>query len=419
MGERRIKWLVLALLSIAIAGNYYAYDSIAPVADLLRAQRGLTQSQIGLLNGVFGIPNIPLSLVAGLIIDRFGAARASLAAAAICCVGALFTAVGQPYGLMVLGRLLFGIGEETLLVALLAAVALWFEASSAALAMSLLFSLARVGSYMADISPKWAPGLYDLGWQAPLWMAAAFTGISLASALAYWRFDLRRAPAVITRAGARAKLLDIGGFGRSFWYILTLNVLYASVFFPFRSTFAIQYFQDAKGLSLAEAGLANSWVFFTAIFATPIFGRIADRYGQRTLLLLLGAGLMPLTFATMGATHMSLWVSTAMMGLSFSIVPAVIWPTTAMLVAPERLGTAFGVINMLQSLGLAVCNLVAGWLNDAHHAGLANPAGYDPMLWLFGLLATIGFAATVLLWIRESGPGTRGLNAAGRHVVTP
>ena len=58
-------------------------------------------------------------------------------------------------------------------------------------------------------------------------------------------------------------------------------MLFASVFFPFRSTFAIAYFQDAKGLSLAQAGQVNSWVFFAAIFATPVFGWLADRFGRR------------------------------------------------------------------------------------------------------------------------------------------
>jgi MFS family permease len=413
--NERLKWLVLALLSISIAGNYYVFDSVAPIAGLLHAQRGFSQSSIGLLNAVTGLPNIPLSLVGGLLIDRFGASRAAVATAAFCCVGAVLTAIGEPYGLMVLGRFLFGTGEETLLIALLAGVAQWFEAAGAAFAMSLLFSLARVGSYAADISPRWAAGLYAGGWAPPLWLAAALSAFSLAAALGYLWLDRRRAATVSARHGGWAAMRAIGSFDRSYWYILALNVLFASVFFPFRSTFAIAYFQDARGLSLAEAGTVNSWVFFTAIFATPVFGLIADRFGHRALMLTLGAALMPMTFATLAATHWSLWISTAMMGLSFSVVPAVIWPATAMLVRPERLGTAYGLINVLQSLGMAVCNLAAGWLNDTGHAGPNHPAGYLPMLWLFCFLATLGFAATALLWARESGPRGHGLNVAGRR----
>ncbi len=413
--NRRLKWPVLALLSISIAGNYYAYDALAPVASLLHTQRGFSQSQIGLLNSVVGLPNIPLSLLGGVLIDRLGASRVAVGTALFCTVGAVLTAIGEPYSLMLLGRFLFGIGEETLLIALLAGVAQWFDAARAALAMSLLFSLARVGSYMADISPAWASGLYAGGWRPPLWLAAGLTGISLVASLAYWALDGSCLPAIATARGRWTRLPDLGGFDPSYWYILTLNVLFASVFFPFRSTFAIAYFQDARGLSLADAGVVNSWVFFAAIPATPLFGLIADRFGHRAMLLTIGAALMPLTFATLGATDWSLWVSTAMMGLSFSVVPAVIWPATAMLVRPARLGLAYGLINVLQSLGLAACNLAAGWLNDTSHAGPHNPAGYLPMLWLFGSLATVGFAATALLWRRESGPNGHGLNTPIRR----
>jgi MFS family permease len=415
----RGRWGVLALLSVTIAGNYYAFDSIAPVADLLRHQRGFSQSQLGLLNAVFDAPNIPLSLVGGVLIDRIGAARASLLAATFCFVGAVLTAVGEPYGLMVLGRLLFGVGEETLFISLLAGVAQWFSGGGGALAMALFFSMARVGSYGADISPRWAAGVYAGGWRPPLELAAGLTAISLVAAIVYVRIDRYRpataAPAVLDHAPFRWG--DLASFDRSFWYILGLNVLFASVFFPFRSTFAIVFFQDAKGLSLAQAGLVNSWVFFAAIFATPVFGLIADRFGQRAMLLTFGASLVPLTFAILGLTHWSLWISTAMMGVSFSVIPAVIWPSTAMLVAPARLGTAFGLINVLQSLGMGALNMAAGWLNDHSHAGPRNPAGYDPMLLMFGLFGLLGFFAVAALWRRESGPHGHGLNAAARALA--
>lgn len=416
----RGRWWVLALLAVVIAGNYYAWDSIAPVADLLRRQRGFSQSEIGLLNAVYAAPNIPLCLVGGILIDRIGAARASLIAAAFCFVGAALTAVGQPYGVMVFGRLLFGIGEETLFISLLAGVAQWFSGGGAALAMSLFFSMARIGSYMADISPRWAAGVYAGGWRPPLELAALLTGVSLIAAIAYLRIDrLRPAPSERAIGGhERFDWRDLARFDASFWYILGLNVLFASVFFPFRSTFAIVFFQDAKQLSLADAGVVNSWVFFAAIFATPVFGLIADRFGRRAMLLTFGAGLMPMTFAILGLTHWSLWISTALMGLSFSVIPAVIWPSTAMLVEPGRLGTAFGLINVLQSLGMGALNLAAGWLNDHAEAGPHNPAGYGPMLWMFGLFSLAGFAAVAALWRRESGPNGHGLNTAVK-ALTP
>ena len=392
--DQRLKWLMLALAALTVMGSYYTYDSIAPVAAQLRDQRGFSQSQIGLLNAVFNLPNIALALAGGLLIDRIGAARAILIAAGICTLGAVLTAVGAPYGVMLLGRLIFGLGNETLYIALLVGIAQWFHAGNGALAIALFFSMARVGSYSADKSTSWFAEIYASGWQMPLVLAAGFTAIGLATAFVYFILDTRYAALRAAPPPAeRFRWADLQGFSSSFWSILWLNVLFASVFFPFRSTFSIQYFQDVKGMSLAEAGTANSYVFAAAIFATPIFGLIADRIGRRATLLVAAAALMPLTFMLLATTSAGLWVTTALMGLSFSVIPAVIWPATAMLVDKRRTGTAFGLINMIQSLGLALANAAAGYLNDVFGAGKANPQGYDAMLVLFASLSLIGFVA--------------------------
>jgi MFS family permease len=406
------RWWVLALLAIAIGGNYYEYDVIAPIAEILRTERGFTQSQIGMLNAVFSLPNIFLALLGGIMIDHFGASRVAVWSAVLGCIGATLTAIGDPYGIMVTGRLLFGLAEEALFIALLASLAQWFAGGGMALAMALFFSLARIGSYAADTSPTWARSLYAQGWQVPLWLGVGVMGVSLLATLIFRSLD-RRAnlptapkPAEIQQRFAWS---DLWNFSRSFWYILTLNVLFASMFFPFRSTFSIVYFQDVKGLTLQQAGQTNSWVFFAAIFATPVFGLIADRYGRRALIMMLAMALMPLTFLVLGATDWDLRITTVMMGIAFSAVPAIIWAATAMLVEPRRLGTAYGLINMLQALGLAAGNLGAGWLNDVYRAGPHNPSGYDAMLWFFGAIAFVAFASVAALWWRERGAESHGL----------
>ena len=162
--QHQTKWLILALAALTIMGSYYTYDSIAPVAGLLRDQRGFTHSQIGLLNAVFNLPNIALALVSGILIDRIGAAMAILIAAIICTAGAVLTAIGDPFELMLLGRLLFGLGNETLYIALLVGIAQWFHLGGGALAIALFFSMARVGSYSADKSMSWFADVYAAGW---------------------------------------------------------------------------------------------------------------------------------------------------------------------------------------------------------------------------------------------------------------
>ena len=100
------------------------------------------------------------------------------------------------------------------------------------------------------------------------------------------------------------------------------------------------------------------------------------------------------------------------MGISWSLVPAVIWPSTALIVEPRKLGTALGVITLLQALGLWGSNRIAGWLADRSAAGPGHPEGYITMLWFFGIVSLLALTSVLLLWRREVGPHGHGLERA-------
>ena len=409
-----LRWWVLGLAALTIFSSYYESDAMGPIADLLGRQRGFTQSQIGDLTAVISLPNVVLALFNGLMIDKFGPARVTLWAATIGVIGAVMTAIGQPYDLMWLGRFVFGVSEGAIFISLIAGLAQWFPRSGIALATSVFLSLARIGSFSLDTSPTWARPLYEQGWQAPLWLGAGITGLGFIAALTYRYLDRRRVSlGSAPRAAAdRIDWSSVLKFDASYWYILGLHVLYAAVFFPFRQTFAIEYLQHAKNLSLQDAGSVNSGVFATAVIATPLFGLLADRIGHRALLLIGGTVLLPVTFIVLGATDLPPWFSTALMGVSFALVPAIIWPATTLIVEPKRLGTALGVITLLQALGLWGSNRLAGRIADAAGASAANPGGYAAMLWYFGLLSLTALTSALLLWWRERGPDGHGLERA-------
>ena len=399
--SRGTAWTVFMLVSAAAYGNFYVYDSIGPVADLLQRQRGFSDTQIGLLNAIYSLPNILLILVGGVLVDRFGASRMAVWTAAICLAGAALTAFGPGIATMAAGRLLFGIGAETFLLATTVSIVDYFAGGSLAFAMGLSLAIGRAGSFSADMSPTWFAGAYAQGWQPPLVIAMLIAATSFIAAAAYRWIDVRvrgNAPATAADKHPRFKPSDLLGFGTAYWYLLALCVLWYAVMLAFRSTFSIKYFQHAHGLELAAAGAMNSYVFLAAMFATPVFGWICDRTGRYAPMLAFGALLLPVAIAIMAMTGWSLWVATALIGVSYSLVPAVMWPLASKLVAPERFGAALGLMWVVQNTGIAAANLLAGSLNDGAGASAANPAGYQPMMMLFGAASALGFCFALLLW---------------------
>jgi MFS family permease len=90
------------------------------------------------------------------------------------------------------------------------------------------------------------------------------------------------------------------------------------------------------------------------------------------------------------------------MGISFSLVPAVMWPSVAYIIEESRLGTAYGLMTMIQNIGLAGFNFLIGWVNDFS-------GGYTAGMWIFSSLGFFGLFFAFLLRKQETGPQGYGL----------
>jgi MFS family permease len=140
------RWIVLIFISIAMFGNYYIYDSISPLADLLKSQLHFSDSNIGLLNGIYSFPNIILVLIGGMIIDRIGTKKSALIFSVLVLIGAFVTVLKGDIYLMVAGRLIFGMGAESMIVAITTVIARWFKGKELSFAFGLNLTIARLGS---------------------------------------------------------------------------------------------------------------------------------------------------------------------------------------------------------------------------------------------------------------------------------
>jgi MFS family permease len=407
---RWYRWMVLFLVSLAMFGNYYVYDSISPLADLLARELKFTDSNIGLLNAIYSIPNIFMVLIGGLIIDRIGTRVSTVIFGLLCLVGAAVTASSGTLEVMAAGRLIFGLGAESLIVAVTTAIAKWFKGKELSFAFGLNLTLARLGSFAALNSPSWASRYYE-HWQLPLFISVAFGVICVVGALLYWVFE-RHAESTYTlwEAGATDKVVlrDVLRFGTSYWFIVALCITFYSGIFPFQ-TFAVKFFMDAHGTTREEGGFLSSMLTLFAMIGTPLFGLLVDRVGKRSLFMMFGSLLLIPVYLMMAYTHISLYVPMAMMGIGFSLIPAVMWPSVSYVVDGSKLGTAYGLMTLIQNIGLAGFNLLIGWANDASGAGTSNPGGYAAGMWIFSILGFFGLLFAALLRRSENGPHAHGL----------
>jgi MFS-type transporter involved in bile tolerance (Atg22 family) len=102
-------------------------------------------------------------------------------------------------------------------------------------------------------------------------------------------------------------------------------------------------------------------------------------------------------------------VATMMMGVAFSLIPAVMWPAVAYIVEQGRLGTGYALMTFIQQIGVALFPWLIGKTFDLAGASAANPAGYIPGMWIFTALSFVGLFFSYKLWRTEIGPQAHGL----------
>ena len=334
-------------------------------------------------------------LIGGILIDRFGIRKSLLLFSALILLGALLTSLKGNFYLMVAGRAVVGLGAESQIVAVTTALARWFKGKELSFAFGINLTIARIASIAADNSPTWAKFAFfpngvtaEPSWHRPLVLAVIVGSTAVIGALVYWaqetygetRYHLGKStePDKLSfREGLK--------FNPSYWYVVALCFTFYSGIFPFR-TFAIDLFTSkylsqmgAAATSTAafasaqqHAGWLNSLLPFSAMIATPLFGLLADRIGKRATLMVVGSFLMMPVYLMIAYSNISLLVPVSLMGIAFSLIPAVMWPSVAYIVDERRLGTAYALMSLLQQIGFFIFNLAIGKANDVMHAGPTN-----------------------------------------------
>ena len=156
-----------------------------------------------------------------------------------------------------------------------------------------------------------------------------------------------------------------------------------------------------------------------AVGITPILGSYVDHKGKAASMLILGALLLiscHLTFAfilpmfkghAIGGVIVA-YLTILVLGASFSLVPASLWPSVPKLVDPKIIGSAYALIFWIQNIGLWLFPLVIGKVLDNSNVGITDPTKYDytnPLLMLAGL----GVAALVIGLILKAVDKKKGL----------
>ena len=188
-----------------------------------------------------------------------------------------------------------------------------------------------------------------------------------------------------------------------FWLVALLCVLYYSAIFPFQR-FATNFLEVTLNIPNQEAADLFRWFPILAMVLTPFLGSFLDHKGKGATMLMLGALIMiccHLSFAYLLPLYPSktlAMILIVVLGVSFSLVPAALWPSVPKIIDPVVLGSAYSLIFWIQNVGLCLVPLVIGKV-------LQSTGGYTAPMTIFASFGVVALLIGIFLKIEDKRKG--------------
>lgn len=422
------RWSVLILVALMMFFAYMFVDAMSPL-------KSLVESSLGWNSGVFGtyaaseyILNVcGFLIIAGVILDKLGVRFSGVLSAGLMVLGAAIKFVGvsdwfqttqfaQWLGswwvempasakMASLGFMIFGCGCEMEGTNVSKILAKWFKGKEMALAMGLEMAIARLGVFGAMWIAPAISNKFGASIMAPVGFCAALLVIGLINFIIFGIMD-RKFDSQLVEAGLATEekspedefhVSDLGAIFKSkmFWIVALLCVLYYSAIFPFQR-YATNFIEETLSIPNDEAAHLFSFFPVLAMVLTPLLGMFLDRVGKGASMLMAGACVMivcHLSFAFLLPVLPYKWFATLLivvLGVSFSLVPAALWPSVPKIIDEKILGSAYCLIFWVQNIGLCLVPVLIGNLREA-------TGGYLVPMIVFAAFGVLAFVFSLLL----------------------
>ncbi len=351
--ERRVGSTLAAIFGLRMLGLFLILPVFAVYANTLPGGADLTL--VGIALGAYGLAQALLQIPFGAASDRFGRKPVIIFGLLLFAAGSAVAALAPNIHVMIAGRILQGAGAISAAVTALAADLTREQHRTKVMAMiGASIGLVFAGSLVLS------PALYAvIGMAGIFWLTAALA----IGAIAMLVLVVPQAPPVPRATG---KLIDILADGQ----LMRLNL----------GVFALHLMQTAMWVLVPAAlvsdglDLAEHWkIYLPAVLVSFVFMVpaiiMAEKRGRMKLVFNGAIALLLIVQLGLYAFGQEVWSLAALLTLffvAFNILEATQPSWISRVAPPSAKGTALGVYNTLQSIGLFLGGALGGWLAKHH-----------------------------------------------------
>ncbi len=431
------RWSALILVALMMFFAYMFVDVMSPLKSLVETNLHWNSSVFGTYAASEYFLNVFcfFLIFAGIILDKMGIRFTGILSASLMVLGAAikFVAITDWFAatsfcawldswwvalpgnakLACLGFMIFGCGCEMAGTTVSKSIAKWFKGKEMALAMGIEMAIARLGVFAVMWIAPIISNRFDASVVAPVGFCTALLLIGLICYIVFSVMDTKLDKQLIA-AGEMSEeeggdeefhISDLKNIltSKMFWLVALLCVLYYSAIFPFQR-FAPNFLETTLGIGADQAAQLFSFFPILAMCLTPFLGAFLDYRGKGASMLMLGAIIMiacHLSFAfllPMFPSKTFAIVLILILGVSFSLVPAALWPSVPKIIDAKILGSAYCLIFWIQNIGLFATPILIG-------ATLNSTGGYTVPMIIFSSFGVLALLIGIYLKIEDRRKG--------------
>lgn len=365
----------------------------------------ITNTQYGVVSAAVSIINTIFPIAGGIFIDMFGSVWGTLAINFMIILGALLTAIAakyESYPLLVVARVVFGIGSGLIVTMQESLLSKWFRTRHLSIAIGLQLSISRLSTFLGTlVANAVADATGDWVWA--FWLSFILCCFSIIMNLIYalvvrhlqGQLVLSEQEKSVLKKKKTFKWRSIFKFPLIFWHIILIEFIYAAVWSSFQ-TIATDLIKKHFGAGEKLAGYKASASQSIPIVATPVLGFVMDFYGCRVLILLLSAVFLILSSGFLGWTYIEPTVGMIFYSISLAFGPISMITSIGMILPSEYIGTGLGIYKASNNIGTAILDVAIGVIQDK----TANQS-YAKVMLVFIILASVGFVLICALWFNQ------------------
>ena len=430
------RWTALILIALMMFFAYMFVDVMSPLKSLIEGARGWDSGVFGTYAAAEYILNVcGFLIIAGIILDKMGVRFTGILSASLMVTGAVikyvgisdwfqatafcgwldswWTAMPGSAKMAAFGFMIFGCGCEMAGTTVSKAIAKWFKGKEMALAMGLEMAIARLGVFAVMWLSPAISEMFDNSVVAPVAFCTCLLLVGLVNFIVFSVMDTRLDRQLVAAGEATEEkspedefhIRDLGKIfsSKMFWLVALLCVLYYSAIFPFQR-YAPNFLEVTLDVDSATAAQLFSCFPILAMCLTPLLGIFLDHKGKGASMLMAGAIIMivcHLSFAFLLPVFPYKWFAVLLivvLGVSFSLVPAALWPSVPKIIDEKILGSAYCLIFWVQNIGLCLVPLLIGVV-------LNSTGGYLVPMVIFSSFGVLAFIFSLLLKIEDRRKG--------------